>query len=843
MTLKRKILRVSKGHISPDLIERTDIGILDASGQKILNYYNSKYGALKSAPGTRLVIAFNGVKKCKMQKIKLANLQEGFIVFNGTDQTISVYNNQAELLSNVLTVAWLNETNIDNVILAQNQDLILVATGDNPIMQINIDNLAAITASVFSISMSSILKSASITIPALDPFIFRMGNSGLPNDPASIGMVVGDLAFPNSGTADPTTTFPWALKRLDQIASLTQWNITGATVNNAGTDYVDGDIVELANGAQFEYTNGTLTVVDSSIIYDTNPAGTDLPVMGGSGTGMTIDVTSANLTTIWSDFNYTPATDDVIRDVWNSAVWVWSGSGWTTPTANSDQTYGTQWCNSAVSGVIKITEKNNGTLFSITAPAGIDPTAYAQGILNGTTFDGLDAIGIAQIQGVSGSVSGQVFNVKTLDATTLVTFDTNHTSSNPATSFVIRYSEQPVFSGDRPFTAANPTEQTNYPTSILFYQQRLIIGGTSYNPSQMIFSELGKYNSFKDEYYSSSAFQLVIGSTEKEQIKRILLNQGIQIFTTNNEWLMNDQTITRNSGFIRNSSIGTSGVEPVIAANGTTLFVPKNGKGLIGFTYNFQTASYSTPYISLFTDLLDTGIVDICQKRGLDSTDDTLLYISMVDGSLVIGNYLQEHEIQAFCKRSNPNAIYRQTIQCDDQVIHLVDRNGNTGLELIDETKYTEASPYSFTYTRSNGRITLTTPISYNGQMLNVYDGNHKFIGEYQVVNGVITLPSDNRPLAVEEVGYNISSEFISNPQNINAQTKTIYKSITAIRLALTTDSNPDYLKVENKSASWVKDNLAEYRRLIRPTRDARFHVTNDRYPVEILSMEIEIEA
>ena len=124
-----------------------------------------------------------------------------------------------------------------------------------------------------------------------------------------------------------------------------------------------------------------------------------------------------------------------------------------------------------------------------------------------------------------------------------------------------------------------------------------------------------------------------------------------------------------------------------------------------------------------------------------------------------------------------------------------------------------------------------------------VYDGNHKFIGEYQVVNGVITLPSDNRPLAVEEVGYNISSEFISNPQNISAQTKTIYKSITAIRLALTTDSNPDYLKVENKSASWVKDNLAEYRRLIRPTRDARFHITNDRYPVEILSIEIEIEA
>lgn len=843
MTLKRKILRVSKGQIAPELIERTDIGILDTSGQKILNFYNSKYGALKSAPGTKLVIAFNGIKKCKMQKIKLANFQEGFVLFNGTDKTISVYNNQAELLSNVLSVSWLSENNIDNIILAQNQDLILVATGDNPIMQINIDDLTAITANIFSISMSSIMKSASITIPALKPVLYRMGNSGLPVDPALAGLSVGALVFPNSGTATPDTTFPWAVKRLDQIASLNQWNITGATINEAGTGYTNGDIVEIANGAQFTYNNGTLTVNNPSAIYNTNPAGTALSVIGGTGTGMTIDVTSANITTIWTNVNYTPAVDDVIRDVWNDELWVYSGSDWTQPLRTADQTYTTQWYNSAVAGVIKIQGKDNITLFSVTAPTGIDPTAYAEGILCGMTFDGLETIGIAQIQKITGFVSGQTFNVTNIEAQTLVSFDKNYTNDSPATGFTIRYSEQPVFSGDRPFTSANPTEQTNYPTSILFYQQRLIIGGTSYNPSQMIFSELGKYNSFKDEYLSNSAFQLIIGSTEKEYIKRILLNQGIQVFTTNNEWLMGDQTITRNSGFIRNSSMGTSGVEPVIAANGTTLFVPKNGKGLIGFTYNFQTASYSTPYISLFTDLLDTPIADICLKRGLDSTDDTLLYISMTDGSLVIGNYLQEHEIQAFCKRSNSNAKFRQTIQCDEQVIHLVDRNGNTALELIDESLYTEASAYAVSYNRYTGIITLTTPISYNGQELNVYDEMHNYIGKFTVENGQITVPGDVAPIGISEVGYNIHSEFISNPQNINAQTKTIYKSITAIRLALTTTTNPKYLKVENKSASWVKDNLAEYRRLIRPTRDARFHVTNDIYPVEILSMEIEIEA
>lgn len=843
MTVKRKILRISKGQISPELIERTDIGILDASGQKILNFYNSKYGALKSALGSKLVNTWTGIKKIKLQKIKLTNLTEGFIAFNGTDGTISVFNNRAEIISNVLSVDWLDENNVSKVILAQNQDLILVATGDNPLIQINIDTLSDIKSSVFSISMSNILKSANITIPALSPVLFRMGNAGLPVDPAGAGIPVGALVYPNSGTATPATNFPWSVQRLDQIGSLTQWNIESAAVGTEGTGYVNGDIVELGNGAQFTYNDGALTVNDPTAVYDINPEGTDLPIIGGSGTGMTINVVSKNTETIWTPTTYTADIDDIIRDVFNGALWFYSGTAWTTQTINQDTTYSTKWYNSALSGIVKITGQNNVTLFSITAPAGIDPTAYAQAVLYGVNFDAKDALGLLQIQSITGTVVGQRYDVKTIDGRTLVAIDKNYTNNSPATGFIIQYSQQPVFSGDRPFTRNNPTEQENYPTSILFYQQRLIIGGTSFNRSQMIFSELGKYNSFKDEYYENSAFQLVIGSTEKEEIRRITLNQGIQIYTTNNEWLMHDQAITRESGFIRNSSIGTSGVEPVIAANGTTLFVPKNGKGLIGFTYNFQSASYSTPYISLFTDLLDSEIVDLCQKRGLDSTDDTLLYISMADGSLVVGNYLQEHEIQAFCRRSNAAALYRQSIQCDEQVIFLVDRNGQTGLELADETKYTEATPYNFTYNPISGILSLTNGPSYNGQTLNVYDGNRTFVGAYEVENGQIAIPDDEAPSAVSEVGYNIHSEFISNPQNIGSQTKTIYKSITAIRCALTTQSNPAYLKIEGKSPSWVKDNLAVFLRLIRPTRDARFHIENDIYPVEILSMEIEIEA
>ena len=72
MTLsKKKLLKISKGQISEQLVERTDIGLLDDSGQEITNFYNSKYGALVSSSGTELKYTFGKNKLVKLQNITL----------------------------------------------------------------------------------------------------------------------------------------------------------------------------------------------------------------------------------------------------------------------------------------------------------------------------------------------------------------------------------------------------------------------------------------------------------------------------------------------------------------------------------------------------------------------------------------------------------------------------------------------------------------------------------------------------------------------------------------------------------------------------------------------------
>lgn len=833
---KKKIVKISKGQISRNLIERTEIGILDVSGQELTNWQNSKYGAIKTQLPTRLRYSFGAGKKVKLEKILLSNNLEGFLAFNATDHTLTVFDHTGELISNVYTFNQITENNYKNIQVAQNQDLVLLCTGDNPIFRIHIENLPTITAEVFSIPASSILKASNITEPAYNPVLYRMGTDGLPADPLSLGIEVGDYVYPNSGTADPATVFPWSVSRFSGM----EYAVTTATISGLGENYAVNDVIT-ANGVEFTITTlsegASLTINDPSEVYTSDPAGTGVIVSGGSGTGMTVDITTSSNAN-WVTASWTPNELDLIKDVWNNVIWQFSNNSWFVPSLTATDThYSTTWRANATTGVIKIT---GSSLLTITAPAGIDPKKYAESILIGVEFDGENAIGILLITGVTGTISGQNYIITALTGSTIITFDQSAVNTNQ-TGFTIKFSQVKVFDGDYPNTDNNPSSSTNYPTRILFYQQRLIIAGTRYNLSQMIFSQIAVYDNFVDEKRDDSAFQLVIGSTNKEQIKSVILNNGIQIFTSTAEWLMNDQTITRTSGFVRNSTIGTNGVQPIIAANGVTLFPPKNGKGIIGFAYNYETASFMTPYITLFTDLLDDEITDMMLKRGLDSNDDTLIYICDVNGEMIVGNYLQEHEIQAFSSRKSSLAIFRQVIQCEQDVLFLSERNGVTTLEIIDTAKKTALALPTIAYNNNTGVLNVQYQ-QYDNQNINVYNGDGDFVGSYLVSNNQIVIPENEKPTEVSEAGFNIHSIFRSNPQNIGNETLSLFKTINTIKLAVTPESRTEYLTINGKYGRREGD-LVIYIRPTRPLKKCEYTIENNNYPVEILSIEVELEA
>lgn len=838
---KKKIVRVSKGQIAPNLIERTDMGILDASCQELTNWQNSKYGAIKTQLPTTFRYSFGEGKKVVLRKIKLSTNREGFLAFNGTDSTVAAFNEYGEIISNVYNFPQITVANYKDIQVAQNQELILLCTKDNPILRIYIDDLPNLSAEVFSIPASAIMKAANITQPTETPKVYRFTDSILPATPTTYGITTGSLVYINSLTGTPSTSFPWVVYQLISTTATASYSITSIKINNLGSGYQVNDVITVS-GATFTITSlsvgADLIINNPAYTFPSDIAGTGVATTGGSGTGLTVDITTVSTTNTWQQTTYTPAELDIVKDTWDNTLWQYVNNAWIKPSLQAvDIHYSTTWKVSANAGVVKVT---GSLLATITAPAGFNPEDYAKSLLIGVEFDGENAIGIMVISDLGGTTVGQEYRITSITGTTVITFDPKAVTDNQ-TGFTLKLSQVKVFDGDYPNTDANPSATTNYPTRILFYQQRLIIVGSRYNLSQLVFSKIGVYNDFTDEKLDNSGFQLIIGSTEKEEILSCILNNGIQLFTSNSEWIMTDQAITRTSGFVRNSQIGTNGVQPIIAANGVTLFPPKNGKGIIGFAYNFETASFMTPYITLFTNLLDAPIVDMILKRGLDSQDDTLIYICDEEGDMIVGNYLQEHDIQAFCLRRSSLAKFEQTLQCEQQVLFLSERNGITSLEIVDETKQTALALENFTYNYNTGVLSIPYT-QYDSQGVNIYDENGAFVGTYYVTDGGITFDEEDKPAGISEVGFNIHSVFQSNPQNIGNETKTLYKTIDSIKLAVTPESKTDFLTVNGKYG-WRKGNLITFIRPTRPLRDCRFTIENDNYPVEILSMEIEIEA
>lgn len=1108
----KKYLKISKGQISKNLVERTDIGILDDSGQEITNFYDTKYGALQTVAGTEFMFNFGKDAKVKLHTIHLSDNKEATLAFDGTNQKLYLFDYQGNQLDQI-SFPYITEDNYERSNIAQQEELVLLATGDNPLIRINIAN-NKLAYNIYTIPAKNIMKVKNIVRPQLTN-VFRTkltinsasdANTLLPTiDP---GWATGTIVQPNQVEDTPSSSFPWTvyIKQSDNtwtgptsfspaepLEELFYQNTPGAYSFSPSSEYNEF-IVEYAgaSGGQLWFHNprgtrlyGTggkgaikTTLIQKQIsmitgviasaggngsdtkggvggsgysaggngtlktaYYHNNTGttpngeyymsagggggstsisidGTIYTAGGGGGVGGGLDFqdlrvyagaggnpgggaggninpdTGANAWEL-GDVDYGNggnATDSKVfntgngyvrisgrkyvsgstsvQNTWDETVYEYIIAGWVQQQVGDLEFKDAKFAVSATTGIVNITPKE-GNLASITAPTGLDATQYAKSKLIGTNFDSDSAIGVVRITEFEGSASGQTYNITKISGPTIVGFDKVYTKDDPATGFKITTSMTPALSGALPSTNENPTGDTNYPNLITFYQQRLVIFGTQYNQEQVLFSNIGEYDNFTDDYLSTSAFQLVIGSDQKESIRAFCLNQGIQIFTNVSEWLMDAQTITRTTGFVRNSQMGTNGVKPIISANGTTLFCPKNGKGIIGFIYNEQSASYMTPYISMFTDLLDVEIRDLFLKRGRDSQDDTLLYICDANGNLIIGNYLQDHNIQGFCRRNATDVKFLQSVQNEENVLLLSSRAGYTTLERIDQSKKTAHSTRLFQYNQESGVITLELP-QYQNTLLNVYDETGTFVDSFTVLpekelyewtydrmvcrtdaqlaignliyfgsrivgkvetyfpeldnirwyrfgyywehetkrfytttdtpvvgdiaknttgfNGEIIevgldyikvsyfdteyicyrnvsrdgitnlfevnqkisdmeivtvstteIPEGKRPQGISEIGYNIHQVFHSNPMNIGGITMSEYKSIARIDIAVTSESRVDALTI-NKKYGRRKGNLVSYVRPQRPTRDCTFTIENDIYPVEILSMEVEIE-
>ena len=370
-----------------------------------------------------------------------------------------------------------------------------------------------------------------------------------------------------------------------------------------------------------------------------------------------------------------------------------------------------------------------------------------------------------------------------------------------------------------------------YPTTCLFYEQRLWFGGAKSKPNTVWASRVGQYTDFENmANYANDSISATISSEQIDEIVNIYANRGIQIFTAGAEWIIPEGATTPDTiNVSKNTSNGSlAKVEPT-DISGVTMFVEKNGKSLLSFVYSDTQAAYTTESISLLTDLMNNPV-----RMAIDynSSQDVgnFLYVAMEDGSMAVWCIMLIQKIVSPVRFNLGNGgLIKDVVNVVGDTYLLVDRKDKMYLEKLSESKV------DLTTTDSSLAANITGLGNYNGEHVRVYNDTDGDLGTHYVLNDEITL--DNVPTAEVNIGYPFNYALTSNKMSVNGQTENIEKRIA--KATMTTTDTPK-ITFESQTISQT-DDVYDFYGVTAFSRDCRFHITGAWDYVEILSILLNI--
>jgi hypothetical protein len=216
-----------------------------------------------------------------------------------------------------------------------------------------------------------------------------------------------------------------------------------------------------------------------------------------------------------------------------------------------------------------------------------------------------------------------------------------------------------------------------WPKSACFYEGRLVLGGTESKPQSIFMSKTGSFFDFDiDDGDDDEAIFATISSRKLNDIVDVYPGRNLQIFTSGAEFAITSRPVTPSNISIQpQTSHGSSSIE-VQDVDGSTLFVDRHGKSLLGFLYSFNEDAYTTDDRSVLASHLINQPVDMALLAGTASDDANWLFIVNADGSATILNTLRSQDINGFTSWNTDGNI-KSVCVVDDELYMSVEREIN----------------------------------------------------------------------------------------------------------------------------------------------------------------------
>jgi hypothetical protein len=394
-----------------------------------------------------------------------------------------------------------------------------------------------------------------------------------------------------------------------------------------------------------------------------------------------------------------------------------------------------------------------------------------------------------------------------------------------------------------------------YPGAVAFHESRLWFGGSSAVPDGLWASKIGLFFNFDvGEGLDDESIQITIGSEDISNVKHIISNRDLQIFSASGEFFVprsSTQAVTPTSIRVsRQTPFGSSDVTP-LPFDGATLFVQGSGKSVREFVYNDSANGYASTDITLLSSHLINSPIDMAVLYGSTVRGEQYALVVNNDGTMAVFNSARSENVAGWTTwefGTKSVNLFRSVCTLGGLMFVAVQRVSTYTLELLSDAEaLTVDSAVSLTGSSST---TWTLGVYYANKVVDVVSSN-MYLGTFTANgSGVITLTD---PVTTVTAGFTYPVEITTLPVHLQLPSGSLLgmpKRINRVLVGLNSTlscvvSNnrlllrqvTDDLSVAPALFTGIKEFF-----LLGYNREAKVTITQDEpLPLRVLGMNMEV--
>lgn len=329
------------------------------------------------------------------------------------------------------------------------------------------------------------------------------------------------------------------------------------------------------------------------------------------------------------------------------------------------------------------------------------------------------------------------------------------------------------------------SDNLGYPAKVAYYQNRLWMGNTKALPTGIFGSKINSpINYDVGTGADTDAIVYIIGQNDSGQITWMNGGKQLEIYCENYEFACpQDQNTALTPGTFairQQSSYGSSSILKPVTYINDSYYASKTGKALINFHFNGVGLTYVASNISVASSHLVNNPSNRALLRGSDQSQDNFIYFVHQDNdTLTAFQFSNESKLAALTPvvfQENVELIDIVSINNQIFMLKFYTLTNVYTIERFDESikvdSWREASM------ASDGAVTGLSAL--NGYTVQVVYNNQDF-GQYEVVNGSITVDNPDEIAVTVIIGLLYDVEIIPMYPFAGVQSAPYYKNLNRI--------------------------------------------------------------